>query len=177
MLKAKLKNKCNDGRQKTHRNDCEQSWEGDQKTRRGWDRWLTNMHEKQQKQQWRRNKKNGRLERKRRRTTQTSHQWWRCSAASEKNWDRKQRRQQQQRKEAWRKGMRKQHSEQNEALCHEQNGERKKDMCPRSTEEKDTTQQTKKWLLSFFKKHEINALKWKNGRIGEWTRRLQIGRT
>ena len=27
--------------------------------------------------------------------------------------------------------------EQNEALCHEQNGERNKDICPRSTEEKD----------------------------------------
>ena len=29
MLKPKSKNQCKNGKQKTHRNDCEQSWEGD----------------------------------------------------------------------------------------------------------------------------------------------------
>ena len=32
ILRMKLKNRCKNDRQKTHRNDCEQSWEADKKT-------------------------------------------------------------------------------------------------------------------------------------------------
>ena len=106
--------------------------------------------------------KNERPERKRERTTQASHHWWRCSAESEKKWVR----QQQQRKDARRKGKWKQHSEQNEALCHEQKWRAEAKMCVHVQLRKEmTTQKTKKLHSLFFKKkHEVNALKWKKSK-------------
>ena len=35
------------------------------------------------------------------------------------------------------------------------------DICPSSIEKKDVHPETRKWLSLFFKKHEVNALKWK----------------
>ena len=88
-------------------------------------RWFSNMHEKK-KNNNEDETKIGRIEREKKEYQSSIAPLMEMfRSVSEKNWEGKQWRQQQQRKDARRKGKRKQHIEQNEALCHEQHGERK----------------------------------------------------
>ena len=56
------------------------------------------------------------------------------------------------------KGKRKRHSEQNEALCHEQNGDRKQRYVSIEKQDDDTKNKEVTFIV-LKKKHEINALK------------------